>query len=134
MRERLNGRQAERGGAGVKFLIVIVVILLIAHAGYQYLPVAYAAENFRSEMQTAVLQGLALPGKASPVDNVKARVQRAAASNELPADALIEVKQNGNNLTVHVAYVKTVDLLPFGMYRYDYVFDHTATPTGFLTK
>jgi hypothetical protein len=85
-------------------------------------------------MHTAVVQGLALPGKINPVDNVKSRIIRAAKINDVPADALIEVKQNGNTISAHVAYAKVVNMLPFGMFKYNYQFDHTATPTGFLLK
>ena len=134
MKELSTNRPSERGGAGVKFLIVFVVIVLAAHAGYNYVPVAYDAESLKTEMQTAVVQGLALPGKVSPVDNVKARIQRAMQINNAPADAVVEVKQAGNSLTAHVAYTKPVNLLPFGLYKYNYTFDHTATPTGFLLK
>lgn len=127
-------RTAERGSAGVKFLLVLLVIVTVANAGYNYLPVRYNAENLKGEMQTAVLQGIALPGKANPVENVKARIQKAIQLNNIPPDALLDVRQAGNAITAHVAYSQDVNLLPFGIYRYKYTFDHTATPTGFLMK
>jgi hypothetical protein len=130
----VNKREHERGSAGTKFLAVLAVILLIANAGYQYLPVAYNAENLKAEMQTAVLQGLALPGRVNPVDNVKVRIQKAIHINDIPQDALVDVKQAGNAISARVVYAQDVDLLPFGIYRYHYQFDHTATPTGFLLK
>jgi len=98
------------------------------------LPVAYNAENLKAEMSTAVLQGIALPGKINPVDNVKVRIQKAIQQNDIPPDAVIDVKQAGNSITAHVVYAQQVNLLPFGIYRYNYQFDHTATPTGFLLK
>jgi hypothetical protein len=134
MNNFVKDRGSERGGAGVKFLIVVVVLFLAANAGYNYIPVAYAAESMKSDMQTAVLQGLALPGRINPVDNVKSRLQTAMRVNDLPADALMEVKQNGNSMTAHVVYTKEVNILPFGIYRYTYHFDQTVTPTGFLLK
>jgi hypothetical protein len=127
-------RTGERGSAGVKFTVFVVIFLLAVHAGYNYVPVAYDAESLKTEMQTAVVQGLAMPGKMNPADNVKSRIQKAIATNNIPMDALIDVRQNGNVLTAHVAYIKPVNILPFGLYRYDYRFDHTATPTGFLLK
>jgi len=57
MNNSIKYRGSERGGAGVKFLIVFVLILLTAHAGYNYVPVAYSAENLKGDMQAAVLQG-----------------------------------------------------------------------------
>jgi len=127
-------RNGERGSAGVKFVIFMAILFLAAHAGYNYVPVAYDAESMKTEMSTAVVQGLALPGKLNPVDNVKAKIQRAAQINGVPADAVIDVKQNGNVITAHVMYSKQVNLLPFGIFKYNYQFDHTATPTGFLLK
>lgn len=125
---------SERGSAGVKFMIVLTVIMLAAHAGYNYVPVAYDAESLKSDMETAVLQGLALPGKLNPIDNVKARIQQSIQRNNIPANALIDVKHGGNAITAHVVYTQEVSILPFGIYRYAYRFDHTATPTGFLLK
>ncbi|HRI05063.1 MAG TPA: hypothetical protein PLL77_15105 [Pyrinomonadaceae bacterium] len=129
-----KNRESERGSAGVKFVIVVVAIVLFANAGLNYVPVAYNAESLKSEMSTAVLQGLAISGKLNPVDNVKARIAKAIVQNDIPADAVVDVKQAGNALTAHVTYTKEVNILPFGMYKYMYKFDHTATPTGFLMK
>ena len=125
-------RHGERGSAAVKFTITLVVLVLIAHAGYNYVPVAYAAESLKTDMMTAVVQGLALPGKVSPVENVKARIAQSVQRNSIPPDALIDVRQKGNALTAHVVYSRSVSILPFGIYTYTYRFDHTATPTGFL--
>ncbi len=132
MKQLATLRNSERGSAAVKFTIILAVLMLIAHAGYNYVPVAYAAESLRTDMMTAVVQGLAMPGKISPVENVKAKIAQSVHRNNIPPDALIDVKQNGNALTAHVIYSKPVNLLPFGIYTYTYRFDHTATPTGFL--
>ena len=134
MKHSAKDRSSERGSAGVKFTLVLAFIVLTAHAGLNYVPVAYDAESLKSDMSTAVLQGLALPGKVNPVDNVKARIQKSIQQNDIPADALLEVKQNANAITAHVAYTKQVNILPFGIYKYAYHFDHTATPSGFLLK
>lgn len=128
-------RSSERGSAGVKFTIVLTTIILLAHAGIKYVPVAYDAESLRTEMKAAVLQGMALPGgRINPVENVKARIQKALITNEIPADATLAVTQNGNGIQARVTYVKPVALMPFGLYTYQFTFDHTATPTGFLLK
>ncbi|HEV7699244.1 MAG TPA: hypothetical protein VGO43_03360 [Pyrinomonadaceae bacterium] len=134
MNSSIRLRDSERGSAGVNFTIILAVIVLLANAGYNYVPVAYDAESLKTEMETAVLQGLALPGKVSPVDNVKVRIQKAAVVNNIPSDVVIDVRQNANAITAHVTYSKQVNILPFGLYKYNYVFDHTATPTGFLLK
>jgi len=134
MNKAVTSHASERGGAGLKLVIALSVVFLAAHAGYNYIPVAYDAESVKTEMNTAVLQGLSLPGKLNIVDNVKGRIQRTFATNNVPPEAVLEVKQNGTNVTARVAYQKQINILPFGIYRYNYVFDHTATPTGFLLK
>lgn len=134
MKNAARNRDSERGSAGLKLVIALAVIFLAAHAGYNYIPVAYEAESVKTDMNTAVLQGLALPGKLNVVENVKTRIQKTFVTNNIPADVILDVKQSGNNLTARVAYAKQVNILPFGIYKYNYVFDHTATPSGFLLK
>jgi hypothetical protein len=134
MNTKAASRRSERGSAGVKFLLVFVLIITAANAGYNYVPVAYAGENFKQEMQTSVVNGLAMPGRISPVDYVKNRLRKAINDNDLPTDTIVEVKQVGNSLQAHAAYSQQVPILPFGLYTYTYHFDHTAVPNGFLLK
>ena len=127
-------KHAELGGASVRLLIVVTVLGIIANAGYNYVPTAYQGENFKQEMQTAVIQALTLPPSAgTPTDVLKARLIKLATDNQLPP-ALIDVRQVNNVLTAHVKYSKDVSIVPFGIYNYHYEFDHTATPSGFLLK
>ena len=134
MKNAFHERSSERGSAGVKFAIFLAVVAILGHAGYNYVPVAYEAESLKTEMQTAVTQGLALSGKLSPVDNVKGRIEKAMISNAVPADATLNVTQTGNVIQARVYFIKPVPIIPFGIYTYKCVFDHTATPTGFLLK
>ena len=84
-------RDSERGSAGAKFIITLAIIFLVAHAGYNYIPVAYEAETIRGEMQTAVLQGLAMPGQLKPAENVKSRIQKTLIQNSAPKNALLDI-------------------------------------------
>ncbi len=130
-----KNRCGERGGAGVKFLLVLTIMIVVGHALINYIPVAYSAESMKSDMQTAVVQGMAAPARAgTPNDFITLKLKRAVEANDLPKDTFIEVKQNGKITQARVYYIQTVNLLPFGMYKYTYLFDHTATPTGFLLK
>ncbi|MGI8670462.1 MAG: hypothetical protein ACR2J3_11570 [Aridibacter sp.] len=125
----------EKGSAGSKLLLVLVVIVLIANAGYHYIPTAYDGENFKQDMGTAVIQGITMPSTAGkPIDIVKRKLNNAAVSNNLPSDAYINVTEKNNVITARVFYVKKIPVLPFGIYEYDYIFDHSATPNGFLTE
>ena len=134
MKNLENNRKSERGGAGVKFLAVGLVLVLFAHAGYNYIPVAYEGANLRQEMDTAVVKGLAASGQLKPMDVVKASIQRAVTDNRVPADALIEIKPAGAAIQAQVIYSKQVAMLPFGIYKYKYNFNYVAVPKGYLLK
>ena len=135
MTNSVYDRRSERGSAGIKAILIFLVLFLAAHAGYNYIPVAYDGANFRQEMDTAVVKGLAASGQMKPLDVVKASVARAASQNNIPDDALIDIKpENGGSITASVAYTKKVGMLPFGLYDYTYKFDYTARPTGYLLK
>ena len=134
MNKEIKNRDAEKGSAKVKLVAVLAVIFLIGHAGYNYVPVAYEAENFKQEMQTAVVQGMAVPAGMTMSDMVKGKLQRALAANNIPPNAFVQVRQVNGSMQAHVAYTKQVNILPFGIYKYNYQFNHIATPTGFLLK
>ncbi|MEP7213663.1 MAG: hypothetical protein ABI791_11325 [Acidobacteriota bacterium] len=135
MTNSTQDRRSERGAVGIKVLLIFLVLFLAGNAGYHYIPVAYDGANFRQEMDTAVVKGLAASGQMKPLDVVKASVARAASQNNVPADALIDIKpENGGTIIASVAYSKKVGMLPFGLYDYVYKFDYTARPTGYLLK
>jgi len=134
MKDLYIDRPSEHGAAAVKFLIIAVVLVLIGHAGVNYVPVAYNGASFKQEMDTAVVKGLGAPGGLNPANVVKAHIQRAAGDYDVPADAVMEIKPSPHGILAHVAYNKSVNMLPFGLYKYNYQFDYVATPAGYLTK
>lgn len=134
MRNTMNRQNSEHGGAGVKFLLILAALFLIANAGYNYIPVAYEAQDLRQEMETSVVQAMVLPPASDPIGTTKIRLRRAAVANNVPQDVYIDVKQVSGIFQARVFYVKQIKILPFGLYDYTYHFDHTATPTGFLAK
>lgn len=132
---KVTRQYAEQGGAGVKLLIALVIFMLIGHAGYHYIPTAYNGQSFKQDMETAVIQGVTLPSTyGKPIDIVKGKLIKAAENNQVPYDVFIDVKQKGDVITARVYYKENVPILPFGIYDYEYVFDHTASPSGFLSK
>jgi hypothetical protein len=131
---KMKNRNSEKGSASIKLVAVLAALFLAAHAGYNYIPVAYEGQNFKQEMQTAVVQGMAVPPGMTMGDMVKGRLKRAAAQNNLPPDTFIQVKPANNSIQAQVAYTKQINLLPFGLFKYNYQFNHIATPTGFLLK
>ncbi len=134
MKNLKKNRMSERGGAGVKFLAVGLVLVLLAHAGYNYIPVAYEGANLRQEMDTAVVKGLAASGQLKPMDVVKASVERAISQNNVPSDRFVDIKPAGNVIQAQVVYSKQVAMLPFGIYKYKYNFNYVAVPKGYLLK
>lgn len=129
-----RARHSERGGAGVKLLAVAVVLILVANAGYHFIPVAYNAESFKQEISGAVVQALALPASyGKTTDVVKKKIISAAEAHDVPIDFQLDIKEQNKTITAHVHYVKEVPVLPFGIYTYNYEFDYTAAPNGFLT-
>ena len=133
--KKLNvDRTSERGSAGVKFLLIFIVLALVANAGFNYVPVAYNGASFRQEMDTAVVKALGSSGRLKPLDVVTASLQKATTDHNLPEDALIEIKPVNGVVEAHVAYTTPVNMLPFGIYKYDYNFDYVAKPTGYLLK
>lgn len=134
MNNSTKDRGSERGSAGIKALLVIMVLALIANAGIHYIPIAYNGASFKQEMDTAVVKGLAAPGQVKPIDIVKAHIQKAANDYSLPKETYIDVKPAGAVISAHVVYQQQVDLLPFGLYRYKYDFNYVATPQGYLLK
>lgn len=127
-------RKAERGGASIRLMLFLLVLAVTINAGYNYIPTAYQGENFKQEMQTAVIQVTAMPSTTiSPPDMLKAKLVKLATENQLPP-SMIDVRQVNNVLTAHVRYSKDINIVPFGIYNYHYDFDHTVTPSGFLLK
>ena len=134
MDRSVKTRDSERGSAGTKLVIFLAILVISANAGYHYVPVAYNAQSLRGDMDTAILQGMAMPGKINPVDNVKERISKAMIVNNSPQGATLDVKQAGTGVMARVTYQEPVSILPFGIYKYNYVFDYTSTPTGYLLK
>ena len=134
MKKLTSNRSSERGSAGVKFFFVFLIVVLVGNAGFNYIPVAYQGASFRQEMDTAVVKAIGSSGRINPMDVVKASIKKASMDYEIPDDAVVEIKPVSGVVEAHVAYQRQVNMLPFGLYKYDYNFDHVAKPVGYLLK
>ena len=134
MKKVNHDRSLERGSAGVKFLLVFLVLAAVGNAGLNYVPVAYQGASFKQEMDTAVVKALGASGRMKPLDIAQATVQKAAVDYEILGDAIIEIKPVNGVINIHAAYSKPVAMLPFGMYTHEYKFDYTAKPVGYLLE
>jgi len=119
-------RSGERGSANVKFLIVMVILVASAYAGYLYVPVAFQANTYKELMQhyadVAVAQGY-------PPSWAGEQLMKSAAEYQVPANAVITPAQRDNRIEIRVQYVRTIE---FPGYTYNYEFDHTVKSTAFL--
>jgi hypothetical protein len=85
-------------------------------------------------MDTAVVKALGASGRLKPMEVVQASVQKAVLDHNIPEDAFVEIKPVNGVVEAHVAFTQKVNMLPFGLYRYDYNFDYVARPQGYLLK
>ena len=119
-------RSGERGSASVKFVIVMVVMIACAYAGYLYVPVAYQANLYKDLMQhyadVAVAQGY-------PPSWAAEQLLKSAPEYNIPPNAVITPAQRDNRVEVRVQYVKVIE---FPGYSYNYEFDQTVKSTAFL--
>jgi hypothetical protein len=125
--ERWQARRGEHGGSRLKFLIVVVVLVTAAYAGYLYVPVQFDAMRFKDLMQhdadVAATQGY-------PITWITTQLQKSLAEFNIPADAVITPSQQDSRMSVRVQYTRPIEF--FG-YTYEYEFDHTVKSTAFLT-
>jgi hypothetical protein len=120
-------RHTERGEARVKFLVTIAVIGVIAYVGYQYVPVAIQAYQFRDYMQQTVDKASALGQRD---EWVKGSLKASFHDFSVPPDAVVTAAQRDGRMEARVQFTKPISL-PF--YIYEYKFDHTAKSTELLT-
>jgi hypothetical protein len=134
MKKLNSDRGSERGAAGIKALLIFLLLAVAANAGINYVPVAYQGASFKQEMDTAVVKGLAAAGRIQPVEVVQASIKKASFDYDIPAEAFVDIKPVNGVVQAHVAYTRQINMLPFGLYKYNYNFDYLARPTGYLLK
>ena len=125
--ESIRSRSGERGGARLKFIVVVLIVGMAAYAAYLYVPVAFQAYYIKDLMQhdvdVASTQGY-------PVTWVTDQLKKAAVEYDIPTNAIITPSQEQNRVTVRVQFTKPIE---FPGYTYQYEFDYTAKSTTFLT-
>ena len=120
-------RKSERGGARLKFLIVMAIFVALGYAAYQFIPIAFQSYKIKDLMQnkvdTAVTMGY-------PASWVKGQLGASAPEFGIPPDALIEPMQQDNRMIVRVHFTQPLE---FPGYTYQYEFDYTAKSATFLS-
>lgn len=120
-------KPGERGGARLKFIIVMAVFAVVAYIGYLYVPVAYDAYYFKDVMQNKVDMA-ATQGYETVW--VKDQLVKSEPEYHVPPDAIITPAQKENRVEVRVQFSRPIQLPG---YTYSYDFDYTAKSTAFLT-
>lgn len=121
----MGARTSDRGSARLKFLVVVLILGVLAYAGYQYIPVAYDAYLFKDLMQQRVDAAAAM---GHPPAWVKDQLSKSAPEYNVPADAEIEPAKQGDRIQVRVKFSRPIE---FPGYVYHYEFDHTAQSAAF---
>ncbi|HEX8098174.1 MAG TPA: hypothetical protein VF507_09065 [Pyrinomonadaceae bacterium] len=126
--ERSQVKKGERGGARLKFLLVMAVIAVCAYVAYLYIPVAYQAYLFKDAMQTAVDKAAVMGQNEG---QLKEQLRADGREHEVPTDARITVENRDGRLYARVQYARPIS---FPGYNYQYNFDYTAKSTELFTS
>ena len=123
-----TNRASERGGARLKFLVVVTLVGFAVYCAYQFIPVAYQSYQIKDLMQNDVDTAVAM-GK--PPSWIQDQLVKSSAEYGIPNDAVITaVQQPDNRLEVRVQFKQPIE---FPGYVYIYEFDHTAKSSTFLS-
>jgi flagellar basal body-associated protein FliL len=120
-------RSRERGSARLQFLIVLVVIVTCAYAGYLYIPVAFKAHNYKD-----VMQHYADVAGASGYTAAWAgeQVVKIGPEYDVPLNAVVTPALRDQRVEIRVQFVRPIE---FPGYTYNYEFDYTVKSTAFIT-
>jgi hypothetical protein len=122
-----QSRTQERGGATLKFVIVMAIIGAIAFAGFKFVPVFYQSYIFKDLMQHNV--DVAATQGYQP-QWVRDQLFKSLPEYNIPQTAMITPVARDNRIEVTVQYTLPIE---FPGYTYQYEFDHTARSTAFLS-
>src|SRR5215475_15629963 len=116
-------RSGERGGATLKFVIVMALMGATGYAAYLYVPVTFQAHAYKDLMQhyadVAATQGY-------PASWISEQLMKNGAEYGVPENAIITPVRRDNRIEVRVQFVRVIE---FPGYPYNYEFDHTVKST-----
>ena len=103
------------------------MLAVVAYVGYQYVPVAIRAYQFKDLMQQTVDKAAAL-GQGG--EWVKTQLKASYADFGVPPDAVVNSAQREGRVEASVQFTRPIPL-PFYIYQYN--FDHTVRSSELLT-
>lgn len=113
-------KNGQAGGARLKFLIILTILILAAYSGYQYIPVAIHAYWLKDLMQQTVNIAAV---QQKPIESVRQQLREQALEHGAPPDVSITVEPQQSRMQARVQFTKPIK---FPLYTYDYEFDHTV--------
>ena len=134
--ELMREHVGERGGSKVTLAIVLTVLALAAFAGFNYIPTAYADSSIKQELQTIATNAVILPAATTNGQQVNwavAEMTRLATTWEIPK-ADFKAEMSGAAVKTSVKHHRSVPILPFGIYNYEYDLVFSATSAGYVSK
>ena len=125
--QTLLPNRGERGGARLKFIIFLVIVIIVGYAGYMYIPVAIDAYYFKDAMQNKVNLAAA---QGYDTAWLTEQISKSKSEHNVPDNAVITPAQKEGRVEVRVQFTRPISTPVF---TYNYDFDYTAQSTTFLT-
>ena len=123
-----SGRRNERGGSRFNLLLIMAILAVVGYSGYQYVPVAIQAYQFKDLMRQEVNKASQM---GRPGEWVVSQLRANASSYGVPDNALITAGQRDGRMEAKVQFTRPI---PLPGYTYIYNFNHSVQSTDFLTK
>ncbi len=125
--QTLLPNSSERGGARLKLVIFLAIVVIVAYVGYMYIPVALDAYYFKDAMQSKVNLAAAQGQDGAWVAD---QISRSKSEYNVPENAVITPALKEGRMEVRVQFTRPIS---FPGYTYNYDFDYTAQSASFLT-
>lgn len=126
--ENFRARRAnERGGSRFNFLIVMMIIVAVAYAGYQYVPVAYQASQLKIFMGDTMNKAVITDKNAQWAED---QLRKSLPEYGAPPNTLITVANRESRLEANVQYTVPIPLL---VTTYQYKFNYTTRSSNFFS-
>jgi hypothetical protein len=119
-------RKSEMGGARLKFIVVMAILISGAYAGYLYVPVAFQAYQYKDLMQHYVDVAGA---QGKPPSWAAIQLQKSGPEYAVPDNVVITPTAKEMRIELRAQYSIPIE---FPGYTYNYEFDHTVKSTAFI--
>ena len=117
---RAASRPSERGGVTIKGIISVVVLILLAHTAYVFIPIYIAVYDFRSQMETEANRA-----SMKTDDAIYKTLLDYAKDLQLPVTKKnLKVQRSHDKIVITADYTMEVPTL---VYRYEWQISNEKT-------